>query len=359
MESLIAATENCRYCLMCRHVAPVGHVMHDEALTPHGIALVVSSQKRGLLTWNAESVAILYAEPDAGNCRAHCVTNQPLPAAIAAVRAQVAREGLAPAVAYELRDRLREQHSLFGTWQPASGRSRTVLFVGDEGHNLRPDSTAAALRLLEAAGIGAIPVGIGLSSGYFASSLGFPALAKSLASKCLDEIRAAGAGRVLVLSPQEQFTFRQLYPERLGVAWPDDVELADLSTVLAEAVNRRGLNIRSQPSPAAYVDPSHAVRVPERFDPVRLLCARLLGQPPSELFWRRERAHPVGSTALQFTRPDIAERLTRARLKDATARGAVTVICEEPATLHALEGHAEACGVTVVDLYQALAGALC
>ena len=361
MDSLIAATENCRYCLMCRHVAPVGHVMHDEALTPHGIALVVASQKRGLLSWDAESVSILYAEPDAGNCRAHCVTDQPLPAAIAAVRAQVAEEGLAPAIAYKLRDLLRDRHSLFGTWQPTSGHSRTVLFVGDEGHNLRPDSTASALRLLEAAGISARPVGVGLSSGYFASSLGFPALAKSLAGKCLDEIRAADAKRVLVLSPQEQFTFRQLYPERLGIAWPRDVELADLSTVLADAVSRQILNIRPQPSlaPATYADPSHSVRVPERFDPVRMLCAQLLGQPPSELFWRRERAHPVGSTALQFTRTDIAERLTRARLEDAKTRGATAVICEDPATLHALEGHAEAYGIRLVDLYKTLADAIC
>ena len=34
IENPIAVTENCRYCLMCRHVAPVGHVMADEAVTP-------------------------------------------------------------------------------------------------------------------------------------------------------------------------------------------------------------------------------------------------------------------------------------------------------------------------------------
>lgn len=357
MDSLIATTENCRYCLMCRHVAPVGHVMHDEALTPHGIALVVALQKRGLLSWDTESVAILYAEPDAGNCRAHCVTDQPLPAAIAAVRAQVSKDGLAPAVAYDIRDRLRDRHSLFGTWEPVRCVSNTVLFTGDEGHNLRPETTAAAIRLLEIAGIEAAPVGVGLSSGYFASSLGFPTLAKSLARQCLDEIRSAKARRVAVLSPQDLFAFRQLHSERLGVAWPKDVELVDLASLLADALARRTLSIRPDESlaPAAYVDPTHAVRVPERFEPTRQLCTSLLGQPPVELFWRRERAHPVGSTALQFTRPDIAERLTKARLEDACGLAVQTVICEDPATLYALESHAAAYNINVVGLYEALA----
>ncbi len=81
LQDPIATTENCRYCLMCRHVAPVGHVTHEEAVTPHGIALIVASQRRGLIDWNDDTVGIVYAEPDGGNCRAHCVTDQPLPAA--------------------------------------------------------------------------------------------------------------------------------------------------------------------------------------------------------------------------------------------------------------------------------------
>ena len=55
---------------MCRHVAPVGHVTHEEAVTPHGIALTVASQRRGLIDWNEDTVGIVYAEPDGGNCRA-------------------------------------------------------------------------------------------------------------------------------------------------------------------------------------------------------------------------------------------------------------------------------------------------
>lgn len=334
--------------------------MHDETLTPHGIALTVAMQRRGLLEWNESSLAILYAEPDGGNCRAHCVTDQPLPGAIAAVRAQVAAEGLAPAVAYEVRDRMESKYSAFGEYVPSTGTSETALFVGDEAHNLWPAAEKAALDLAAATGIHAVSVGVGLSSGYLACSLGFPELAREQAKKCITEIRATGARRVLVLSPQELFAFRTMYRERLDVGWPDDIEVVDLACYISKAHSDGALAFdtseRGAPTGATYVDPTHAVRTPERFDAVRALCAAVLGRNPGELFWRRERAHPVGSTALQFTRPDIAMRLTEARIEDAWQSGANTLLCEDPATLHALSQHAD--GMQVLGLYETLSSCL-
>ena len=35
----IEAVHGCRYCWMCRHVCPVGHVTHRETHTPHAWAL--------------------------------------------------------------------------------------------------------------------------------------------------------------------------------------------------------------------------------------------------------------------------------------------------------------------------------
>ncbi len=58
MEPL-PTTENCRYCLMCRHVCPVGHVTRLETLTPHGWGLTIESVKRNLLEWNDETIDLL------------------------------------------------------------------------------------------------------------------------------------------------------------------------------------------------------------------------------------------------------------------------------------------------------------
>ena len=340
MNTAINAIENCRFCLMCRHVAPVGHVTHNESLTPHGIALVASMQRRGNIPWSASTLDVLYAEPDGGNCRAHCVTDQPLPAAIAAIRAEVAAEGLAPATITQVNDRILKNHSAFGTYQPTTLQGEWGLFVGDAGFNLVSSTMQAALNLLAACEVDAVPVGCGLDSGFIPCSLGFPDTARQQSQLCIDELQGAGVKKLLVLSPQDLFAFRQMYEERLGLPWPEEIVLIDLVDFLADQIREGCLRIKpltkTKEHLTAYVDPTHAVRLPARFDSARMLCEAILGNPPLELFWRRERAHPVGSTAIQFTRPEIGVRLTESRLEDAMSRGAQILLCDDPATLHEL-----------------------
>ena len=333
--------------------------MHDEAVTPHGIALIVASQRRGLIGWDEETVGIVYAEPDGGNCRAHCVTDQPLPAAIAAVRAELAAQKQAPAVVYDVHERLRTGHSAFGQEapEPTDATGDVALYVGDEAPYLWPAAIDGATKLLEAAGLHPVTMGTGRSNGYLACSLGFPDTARQQAAALLDAVQTTGARQLLVLSPGDVFTFRQLYDERLGIDWPAEVELVDLAAFLGNRVAEGSLAFKPSTEQAryAYVDPTHAVRVPERFEPVRALVSAALSGPPLELFWRRERAHPVGSTALQFTRPDIAEALTRARLEDARNTGAEVLLCEDPGTLFQLNRFAASMGLRVQGLYELLA----
>jgi Fe-S oxidoreductase len=341
---------------MCRHIAPVGHVMYDEAVTPHGIALTVASQRRGLIDWNDETVGIVYAEPDGGNCQAHCVTSQPLPAAIAAIRAELTYGNLAPAAVYETHERLIEHHSPFGKnpVDAATDKGDTALFVGDEAPYLWPSMIDAVKTLLESAAVNPVELGRRRSNGHLASSLGFPDTARAQAQSILDELKQTGASRLLVMTPGDLYAFRYLYNERLGLAWPDQVELTDLATFLTDCTAQGTLafDTVTDNRAYAYVDPTHAVRAPERFDAVRSLAQAVLGRPPIELFWRRERAHPVGSTHVQFSRPDIADRLTLARLEDARQVGAEALICEDPGTLHHLSQHAD---LPVYGLYELLA----
>ena len=229
--------------------------------------------------------------------------------------------------------------------------------MGDEGAYLWPAAVDAAVALLGALGIQPVRVGVGRSSGYLASSLGFPGVASDLARANLDDIRAAGASRVIALSPGDVFTFNQLWRERLGIEWPADLHLVELITLLADGLGAGeiGFDRAEDHRPYAPVDPTHAIRVETRHDAPRRLVEAVMPGPRVELLWRRERAHPVGSTALQFTQPGIAEKLTRARLEDAQANGAEVVITEDPGTLHHLSRHAGEYGIAVVGLYELLA----
>jgi Fe-S oxidoreductase len=305
IENVIDTTENCRYCLMCRHVCPVGHVTRKETLTPHGWGLTIASIRRGMLEVDESCVEVLYSCADCGTCRANCVTDQPLPAAIAAMRADLAGQGLAPLAAHEVHEKLKTWGNPYGDQAPqATGKKGEVaLFVGDDAHFLGQEALNSALRLLAAVGINPVLIGVGRNNGYLASSLGFPETAADLAKATLDELEQSGAKSMLVLTPGDYFAFHQLHDERLGLSWPEDVALLEVIPFLAEQMNAGNLAFKRQADgmPYAYVDPTHSVRVATRYDAPRQLLATVMPGPARELFWRRERAHPCGNVALQYT----------------------------------------------------------
>ena len=358
IENVIDTIENCRYCLMCRHVASVENVTHKETYSPHGWALVIASVKRGLLEWDADTVDVIYSAPDHGNSRAHCATEQPLPEAIAEVRAEIVSQQLAPAVVYEIDESLREFGTPYAQRKPGvvAGKGKIALFVGDEAQYLWPKTLAVVSDLLVTLGINPVMIGLGRNSGYLPSSLGLKDTAIQLAEATLAELKETGAERLLVLSPGDYFTFNQLYDERLGIDFPAKVELLELTTLLAERLEggEIGFNKYTQATPYAYVDPTHAVRVPERHDRPRQLLSAVMSGPAKELFWRRERGHPVGNTGLRFTQPDIAGKLTAARLEDAKHSGAKLLVSDDPGTIQQLDGAAESFGLEVRGLYDLL-----
>jgi Fe-S oxidoreductase len=362
IENPIATTENCRYCLMCRHVCPVGHVTHNETLTPHGWGLTIASVKRGLLDWDTQTVNILYSCADCGLCRAHCVTDQPLPVAIAAARAEVTAQNRAPAVVYQLGHALATWGNFYAEQspQPVVGNGEVALFVGDDAWYGWPPVLDAVKRLLSAAGIEPVLVGIGRNNGYLASSLGFPETAATLARANFDEITASGARRLLVLTPGDYYTFQRLYDQRLGIGLPEGLELIELTGFLADEMEAGRFSFaHNGHTPAyAYVDPTHAARVDGRHVPPRKLLSAALGGPGRELFWRAGRGHPCGNVALQFTQPKLADQLTRARLRDAAAAGAEMVITEDPGCLAHLQARAADYGLQVQGLHELLAGRL-
>ncbi|MFZ0534550.1 MAG: (Fe-S)-binding protein [Anaerolineales bacterium] len=361
-QNVTEIIENCRYCLMCRHVCPVGHVTRKETLTPHGWGLTIASVQRGLLTWNPEVVAVLYSCADCGTCRAFCVTDQALPDAIAATRAEVTAQNLAPAAAYEINEALQEWSNPYEKQVPetVNGQAEIALFVGDDAKYLRPATLESVLKLLEAVGVKPVLVGVGRSNGYLASSLGFPETAKMLVQTTLDELKASGARRMLVLTPGDYYAFNRLLTDRLEIEWPLGVELQEVISLLDKKFTACMLKFKSSDDkrPYAYIDPTNSLRIPVRFEAPRRLLAGIMPTTGRELFWRKERAHPCGNGALQFSNPHISNHLTYARLADAQEIGAQILITEDPGGLSHLSRHADRFGLHIQDLYEILANHL-
>lgn len=359
IEDPVATTEHCRYSLMCRHVCPVGQVTHRETLTPHGWALMIASIRRGLLAWNEETVDILYRCADCGLCQAHCATAQPLPAAIAAARGEVVQAGLAPEPVVRLDQALLRWSNPYQEQAPEKGKGMGKLgvFVGDAGHYLCSSNTEAAFRLLRSLGIEAVPLGRGRSNGHLASSLGLNATAVRLAQAVIREVEEAGCGTVVVLAPSDLYAFRFVYPERLNVSWPENVEVVELTAFLHQAYQGNELSLQAGGTRQvyAYHDPCHSPRVGRNHQAVKDLLAAALGEPPVPLFWREQRAHPCGAVGgLEWTHKELAAQLARSRLEDVRQAGAQVVYTEDPLCLHHLSQHAGS-GLEVKGVYELLA----
>jgi len=356
--SVIDTTENCRHCLMCRHMCPVGHVSHLETLTPHGWGQVVASEKRGLLEWNDSTVDVMYSCADCGVCQSHCVTDQPLPDAIAAVRANLVRDGLAPSIVETLKERLIKWGNPYEekTPVPPEGKGEYALFVGDAAVHLWDKTVPALLKVLKQIGIEPALIGRGCNSGYLASSLGLHDLAKRFSQQILTELNETGATKLLVMSPGDYYTIHAMYPERLGISLPEDVQLIDVVSLLDEKHTSGELSFNriEMGLPYAYVDPTHAVRTLDRLEAPRRLLNAVLPTPVIELFWRKERAHPAGDGALQFVQPELSLLLAKARNEDATQAGAQGMITEDSATLYQLNQLSPS-GLPVKGLYELLA----
>src|SRR5690606_13460065 len=234
IENPLQVVEYCRYCLMCRHVCPVGHVTHNETLTPHGWALMIASAQRNLLEWNPEAVDALYKCADCGLCRTHCATGQPLPTGIAGARAAVVEEGLAPESVMALKEALERWANPFQRATPESPiKTGEVAILLVEAASFRtPQTLDAAMQLLAATRVEPIQLARGRNLGLLPSSLGLSELAAELASQTIEEIKSTGCRRLFLLTPGDIYTVTRLYPERLNLGLPDHLEVIDLAAYL-------------------------------------------------------------------------------------------------------------------------------
>ncbi len=347
-----------RYCLMCRHVCPVGRVTKREVTTPHGWALLIASVIRGSLAWDADSVDALYQCSDCSTCQTNCVTDRPLPAAIKAARAEVVRLGAMPASVTEVDRKLREWGNPYGPLPhagPHDGSGPIGIFIGDATRFLRPASVSAAQALVTAiTGRSPALLSVGRSSGYLPYALGLWDTARSLIQQTLDEVKAAGVREIITLSAEDADTFKRAYAE-LGLGLPADVTVTPLMQYLAPKLAEGHVKLRPSSLPVAtYHDPCLAMTLPGYGAAARQVVAALTGRAPREMFWREKRAGPCGAIGgLEFTQPALSAEMARQRIVDARETGAEILLTDDPHCAAQLESFAQ--GLRVQSVIELLA----
>jgi|GEM_PF-430742 len=384
--------EGDRYCLMCGQACPVRRVTKNEATSPHGWALLVASVNRGLLSWNEETVDVLYQCADCGNCQGNCATDRPLPYALMAARAQVVELGQTPAIVRLLDQNLRAWGNPFGqvTNDPSTALragSRTTeertasvvrldasshtlpvrrnrrddvspssvaLFIGDGAHFMRPQTIGAAEKLLRAVGMTPNLVRVGYSSGYLPYTLGLWDTARKLAQELVDELQNNMPSLLVTLSAQDAHTFKHVYSE-LGVTLPDTLNSTTLVDYLAQASMEERLTWRPRSSqPYTYHDATQSIRLTGYALHARVLATTVMGGAPRKMVFRENLATSVGNSGgLAFTQPMLAENMARMRIREAKETGAEILLTDDPMDTTTLEKYAD--GIQVLNLFEVMA----
>ena len=310
MDQILLTTEGCRYCLMCRHVCPVTRVTFSEATSPHGWALTIASLRRGLLEWDPQTVDLLYRCADCGLCQAHCVTDQPLPQALVAARAEAVSLGHAPAPLREIETALREWGN---PWREAPRTSEVeaagdVLFVGATAWHFEPAERRscparcymAAMCLTRRSASG------GRAATWRIPSACTTSLARLPRRRC-EDVRRSQCRRLLTLSVEQAWTFRVLSTRCWACRCPRRSRLWNYRCCWRPGWTMVRCGCAAAAQKLAYHDACHTPRLAERWHaPRRLLTA--LGQPPREGFWRERRATSCGASGgLPFTQPRLAD----------------------------------------------------
>ncbi len=88
--------EACRFCFMCRHLAPLGNVTFREADTPRGRGLIADKLRRDFSLLNPDFVETFYQAELSGANRAHCISHYDEVGLILAVRRDIVAAGRAP-----------------------------------------------------------------------------------------------------------------------------------------------------------------------------------------------------------------------------------------------------------------------
>jgi heterodisulfide reductase subunit D len=234
----------------------------------------------------------------------------------------------------------------------------TVLFVDCEAAFYRTSVPRAVAQILQQAGYEFGLMGEQWCCGGPAAEMGYVEQAQRFARHNLDNWRATGTRRVLVLDPHDYISFTEDYPKYFGEEF--DIEIVLVVELLAELLR------------AGRITPSVPVeRTITYHDPCRLNKRKGIWQEPREIL----RAIPGltfndvdrvtqwsfcsgGGGGLPVEKPELAAAISDRRLDAAATLGVDTLVSACPWSERPLAAAGDARDIDVVDIHELLAESL-
>ncbi|MDP4502480.1 (Fe-S)-binding protein [Nonomuraea turcica] len=234
----------------------------------------------------------------------------------------------------------------------------TILFVDCEAAFSRTSVPRSVARILNLAGYKFGLMNEQWCCGGPAAEMGYEEQARRFAQHNLDDWRAAGVRRVLVLDPHDYITFTEDYPKYFGDAY--DIEIVLVVELLAELIREGRL------TPHVPVE-----RTVTYHDPCRLNKRKGVWREPREIL----RAIPGltfhdvdrvtqwsycsgGGGGLPVEKPELTAKISENRVEKAAELGVDTLVSACPWSERPLSEAGRARSIDVVDLHELLAESL-
>lgn len=318
--------EGCRFCFMCRHICPVGNVTGREANNPRARALTLSMISRGteLTPDMAES---MYECALCGGCTNSCAVGFDPPAFVRNARLMSQDSGQAPAKINSLIEQIDRTGSPYAkktrSFPGLPAKADVVLFFG-----CNTDETTAenAVKLLQKAGVSFTVMNDEPCCGiYKADWMGQAEEARQTILAAAERINQTGAKTLVSVCPSCTRAFVREY-KAWGAAL--DAKVVTLTSFLAELIQSGKLQPTKSARTVTYHDPCRLARDLDETEAARTIitaCANL-----KEMFRHGKDTVCCGGGTLALYRPDIVEKTTAARWKDAASTGAATLVTACP-----------------------------
>ncbi|MEV0168758.1 (Fe-S)-binding protein [Nonomuraea fuscirosea] len=366
----------------CREVCPVMQVTRNESWSPTAFHANVVAMEKGEL--EVADVAADYVNcTGCGACEVRCPNSlftgdfyrfrTRTVDLVKAVRGLAVEQGVhQPGWRRwnQLTDERRHEPVLDGTpvdqarvrdWAegldlPIGGES--ILFVDCEAAFVRTSVPRSVARILSLAGYKFGLMNEQWCCGGPAAEMGYDEQARRFARHNLDDWRAAGVRRVLVLDPHDYITFTEDYPRYFGDAY--DIEIVLVVELLAELIREGRL------TPHVPVE-----RTVTYHDPCRLNKRKGVWREPREIL----RAIPGltfhdvdrvsqwsycsgGGGGLPVEKPELTAKISEQRVGKAAELGVDTLVSACPWAERPLSDAGRARSIDVVDLHELLAESL-
>src|SRR5215212_12057000 len=235
----------------------------------------------------------------------------------------------------------------------------TIMFVDCEAAFYRTSYTRALAQLLQMGGVEFGLMREQWCCGGPAAEMGYVEQAKRFARHNLDDWRAAGVKRVIVLDPHDYITFTEDYPAYFGEEY-DDIEIVLAVELFAELI-RDGRLTPSVPieRTITYHDPCRLNKRKGIWKEPREVLRSIPGLDFRDVDRVTQWSYCSGAGAgLSVEKPDVTRKISDRRLEKAAELEVDTLVSACPWSERPLSEAGDARQIDVVDIHELLAESL-